>query len=259
MNPEKNVKADFDFEAVFEPEDYLYFYGDSLTEERTKNELKFLENELEIDNSMKILDLACGHGRHANGLAELGYNIVGVDNNPGFLEIARKEAKNKRINVKFIQKDMRHLTYKEEFDRVFLIFSSFGYFEDDENQKVLEIIANTLKLGGLFCFDIINRDVVLKHFFPYNVIEKGNDLMIDRCSFDSETGKFCNKRIVIRNGERKDKPFFIRLYNPNEIKDLLNKTGFEIYKMYSDWDAKPFTNNSERMIIIARKEKNKNK
>ena len=254
MTNEKSEKPIFDFKAVFEPDDYLYFYSDSLTEERTKTEIEFLVKELQLDKSMKILDLACGHGRHANRLAKLGYNITGVDISRGFLEIAKKEAKEKGISIAYIQKDMRKISFREEFNRVLLLFTSFGYFEDEENFKVLKNIANALKSGGLFCFDTFNRDGFLKNFLPYIVIEKGNDLMIERNSFNSATGRIYNKRIVIRNGKRKDKPFFVRIYNPTEIRDLLNKAGLSIYKMYSDWDTKSFTSDSRRMIIIAKKE-----
>ncbi|MGQ9465707.1 MAG: hypothetical protein ACUVQ4_08395, partial [bacterium] len=82
----------------------------------------------------------------------------------------------------------------------------------------------------------------------------GDYLIIDRNNFDSVTGRIYNKRIVIRNGKRKDMPFFVRLYNPTEIKDLLSRAGLNIHKIYEDWDGKTFTSNSRRMIIIAKKE-----
>lgn len=254
MDLEKTNKIIFDFDAVFEPDDYLYFYEDRISEEQTKKEIDFLIKELELQKSTKILDLACGHGRHTNKLAELGYNITGVDINKGFLEIAKNDARKKKLNTKFICGDMRKIEFKEEFDRLLLLFTSFGYFEDEENFKVIKNVANALVQGGLFCFDTFNRDVFLKNFLPYIVIEKGDDLMIDRKTFDSFTGRIYDKRIVIRNGRRKDKPFFIRIYNPNEIKELLSKAGLNIHNIYEGWDGKPFTSNSRTMIIIAKKE-----
>lgn len=239
----------FDFEAVFEPDDYLYFYGDALTEERTKKEIEFLVKELELNGPMKILDLACGYGRHANLLAELGCCVTGVDITPGFLEIAKK----KGLNVEYVQQDMRKISFLNKFDRALLLFTSFGYFEDKENFKVIKNVSRALNPGGLFCFDTFNRDAFLKNFLPYMVIEKGNDLMIDRNTFDSATGRLTNRRIVIRGGKRRDKPFFVRLYNPTEIKELLSRAGLTIHKIYGDWDAKPFTSNSGRMIIVAKK------
>lgn len=255
MPHEPSDKTIFDFEAVFEPEDYLYFYEEILTEERTKQEIEFLMKELNLNKPMKILDLACGHGRHANRLAKLGHSVTGVDITFGFLEIAKRDAKEKRVGVKYMQGDMRELIFTDEFDRVLLLYTAFGYFEDEENFKVLRNVARALKPGGLFCLDMHNRDGFLKTFLPYIVEEKGNDLLIDRNTFDSETGRLYNKRIVIRNGKRKDKPYFIRLYNPTEIRELLSRTGLGIYKIYGNWAATPFTSDSRRMIIIATKEK----
>lgn len=254
MTQKKSDKPIFDFEAVFEPDDYLYFYKEVLTEERTKREVEFLVKELELDKPMTILDLACGHGRDANRLAELGHSVTGVDITPGFLEIAKRDAKERGVSVEYIQGDMRKISYKEEFDRVLLLFSAFGYFEDEENFKVLENVASALKSGGLFCFDANNRDVLLKRFRKRIVMKKGNDLMIDRSTFDSATGRVYVRRIVIRDSKRKDKPFFVRYYNPAEIRELLSKARLDIYKIYEDWDAKPFTSDSGKMIIIAKKE-----
>jgi len=129
MTQEKSNNLIFDFEAVFEPDDYLYFYKDVITVERTKKEIEFLVKELELDKPMKILDLACGHGRHANRLAELGHSVTGVDITLGFLEIAKRETKEKGVDIEYIQGDIREISFMEEFDRVLLLFTSFGYFK----------------------------------------------------------------------------------------------------------------------------------
>ena len=83
------MKEDFDFGAVFEPDDYLYFYRDALTKERTGKELEFLVEKLELKSPMKILDLVCGCGRHS--LAKPGHQITGADVTQGFLNIAKRE------------------------------------------------------------------------------------------------------------------------------------------------------------------------
>ena len=77
--------------------------------------------------------------------------------------------------------------------------------------------------------------------------------MIDRNSYDYATGRWHNKRIVIRNGIRKDKPFSVRLYTYPEIKEFLNKSGFEIFKVFGDWDGELYGHDSKRMIVIAKK------
>jgi SAM-dependent methyltransferase len=245
-------KGLFDLDTVFEVDDYMYVYRDDLTDQRSEAEVASLVKLLELDTPMKILDLACGFGRHANRLAALGHSVTGVDFMPGFLEIARQKAAAMEMRVEYQQGDMRRVSFREEFDRVLLLFTSFGYFEDVENVQVMENIAHALKPGGLLGFDIPNRDVVTKDLPSSDVIDKDGDLLINRLSFDALTGRFHNRRILIRDGVRKDKPFSIRLYNATEIRDLLNRVGLEVYQMLGD-DDQPLSANSRRIMVIARK------
>jgi len=243
----------FDFEAVFDVDDYLYFYGDTLTDELSDQQVQHLVRELELEVPMKILDLACGFGRHANRLAALGYEVTGIDVTPGFLRLAQEDAAKKGVTVRYIHGDMRKLSFREEFDRVLLLFTAFGYFEDEENLLVLRKIYRALKPSGYLFFDIHNRDFFIPAIRPSIVTEKEGNLMIDRSTFDSLSGRLYNQRLVIRDGVRRDKPFFVRLYNPTEIRDLLGQAGFEIYRLYGGWDGSPISTESRRMVIIARK------
>jgi SAM-dependent methyltransferase len=252
MSENTSPKALFDLNAVFEVDDYMYVYRDDLTDERSDAEVASLVKLLELDSPMKILDLACGFGRHANRLAALGHSVTGVDFTPGFLEIARKEAEGMGVKVEYRQGDMRQINFVEEFDRVLLLFTSFGYFEDDENVQVMENVARALKPGGLLGFDIPNRDAVVKDLPTSGVIDKDGDLIINRLSFDVVTGRFHNRRIVIRDGVRKDKPHSVRLYNATEIRDLLNRAGLQVYKILG-YDGQPLSASSRGMMIIARK------
>jgi SAM-dependent methyltransferase len=245
----------FDFGQVFDVDDYMYFYQEMLTPERTEQEVDFLRRELELDRPLEILDLACGFGRHANHLAVLGHSVSGIDLTSGFLEIARKEAQDLGVQVNYRQGDMRQLDDQARYDRVLLLFTAFGYFEDQVNLQVLRNIARALKPEGWFIFDIRNRDQLFKDFMPYIVSEKEGNLMIDRQTFDSYTGRLYNRRIVIRNGLRRDKPFFVRMYNLNEIQALLAEAGLKISKMFGGWDSSPISADSRRMIIIATLEK----
>jgi SAM-dependent methyltransferase len=252
MTENKPSDALFNLEAVFEVDDYLFTYQDDLTDERSEAEVNGLVQLLEIKTPMKILDLACGYGRHANRLAALGHSVTGVDTMPGFLALARQQAHEMGVQVDYRQGDMRQVGFLEEFDRVLLLFTSFGYFEDSQNELVVENMARALKSGGRLMFDTPNRDVILKDLPPADVIDKGGDLLINRFSFDVLTGRFHNRRIVIRNGIRKDKPFSIRLYNATEISDLLTRAGLVDFT-FMDENSQPLSAGSRRMVVIARK------
>ena len=98
MSEDTSPKPLFDLDAVFEVDEYMYFYGDFLTDERADAEVASWTRLLELDSPMKILDVPCGFGRHANRLAALGHAVTGVDFMPGFLEIARMNQKSKEIS-----------------------------------------------------------------------------------------------------------------------------------------------------------------
>jgi SAM-dependent methyltransferase len=241
------------WEEVFEPEDYLYFYEDTINDERTQIEIDFIIRELDLKEPKKILDIACGYGRHANRLALLGHEVTGLDINEKFLSMAREEAERLGANVQYFLKDIREMDYNEEFDVVISMFTSFGYYEDDDNFKILENVAKALKKGGKFLLDIMNRDFIIRNFLPYVVIEKDKNYMIDFNFLDILDGRIYDKRIVLRNGKIKEKPFFVRVYAPTEIKLLLQMAGLKVLKFLGGFDSSPLTINSRRMIVISEK------
>jgi SAM-dependent methyltransferase len=149
--------------------------------------------------------------------------------------------------------DMRSITFEGEFDYVLLLFTAFGYFSDAENLQVLQNACKALASGGRLVFDVPNRDVFLKTMHPFFVMEKEDNLMIDRMSFDCLNGRSVDERIVIRDGVRKDKPFSIRLYNPNEIHALLVQAGLVLEHLYADWQGSELSSESRRLVVIARK------
>jgi len=243
----------FDLNDVFEVDDYVYFYSEALTDERTDAEVAGLVQMLELHAPLRILDLACGFGRHANRLAALGHSVVGIDYMPGFLEMARATAQAMGVTVDYRQGDMREPFGEDEFDRVLLLFTSFGYFTDEENARVLANVSRALKPGGLLGVDMHNRDAALKFLVPASVLEKEGNLMIDRSSFDVMTGRWVNRRIVIRDGVRRDKPFSVHCYNAGEIRQLLAAAGLETVKLCAGWRGQPLSAESGGMAVVARK------
>ena len=169
------------------------------------------------------------------------------------LEIAQNDAAKMGMQVEYRQEDMRQISFTEAFDRVLILFGTFGFFEDDENLQVLKNVARALKPGGLLAFDTVNRDVALKGLSPFKVIEKDDNLMVRYSSLDMLTGRWNSQRIVIRNGVKKLKPSSRRLYNATEIRDLLGLAGLKVYRICGTWDARPLSPDLKSMIVIAQK------
>lgn len=243
----------FDFENTFNAEEYLYFYNDYLTAEKLKSEIDFLVKFTALDRPLEILDLACGHGRHANALAQSGHKVTGIDITEDFLKIARGNALKLSVQVKYIHKDMRTINYRDAFDRIFMLYTSVGYFDDEQNEKVFRAIFKALKPNGFFCFDSHNRDTFMHYFLPTSVVEREGNFMIDRRSFDPLQGRSTTKRTIIYNQTTKNFQFSIRIYSPTEIIKLFQQIGFSNVAFYENWEGKPLGNESKRMIVIAKK------
>ncbi len=253
MSMNDPVTPAFDFNAVFDVDDYMCFYRDLLDANASDADVAAIVKLLDLTSPMQILDLACGFGRHANRLAALGHDVTGVDFMPGFLDIARADAEQMGVQVTYLQEDMRHINYSEKFDRALILFATFGFFDDDDNLRVIKNLARALKPGGLLAFDTNNRDVVLKSLPPFNFIEKDDNLMVRHSSFDMLTGRWNSQRIVMRNGVKKYKPSSRRLYSATEARDLLIAAGLTVHRIYGGWQGQPLSTESTAMVVIAQK------
>jgi SAM-dependent methyltransferase len=245
------MEPTFDREAAFD-EDYLYFYAELLTPERTAADVALIWKLLELEPQLELLDLACGHGRIANALAERGERVTGLDATPLFLELARADASKRGVEVEYVDGDMRSLPWSGRFDRVLCWFTSFGYFSDEENRQVLAEANKVLKPGGLFAIELNHRDNLLGRYMEEVVSERGADRMIDRHRFDLQTNRSHNERTIIRGGNERTFEFEVRMFSAAELRDWLLTAGFREAFAYGD-DAEPLTLEHRRMTLVARK------
>ena len=245
--------SEFPREEAFD-EDYLYFYEELLTPERTAAEVELVWKLLELEPGLELLDLACGHGRIANPLAERGVQVTGLDATPYFLELARKDAAERGVDVEYVEGDMRSLPWTERFDRVLCWFTSFGYFSDDENRHVLGEAFRALRPGGLFAVEMNNLLRLLQVYADETVTERGEDRMIDRHRFDIQTNRSLDERTIIRGGNARTFEFSVRMFTPAELRDWLLAAGFGEAVAFGD-DGEPLTPEHEgrRMTVVGRK------
>ena len=101
--------------------------------------------------------------------------------------------------------------------------------------------------------ELINRDTFLKNMRPVIASEKDGSIMIDRISFNSPPGRWYNLRAVKKDGMRKDKPIYVRLYNAFEIRSLVRDPGLEIEAFCGGWNSEPVSTEAGKMVIVARK------
>src|SRR5437763_12174515 len=153
---------------VFFGENYLRMYDSP--PEWTERQVECIVKLLALPPASTILDLCCGHGRHAIPLAQRGYQVTGQDLSELFLQRARAAADGQHVGVCWVQDDMRSIHFENAFDAVINIFTAFGYLEsDDEDRKVLVQVHKALKPGGVFLLEIIHREGLIRRYQPFGV------------------------------------------------------------------------------------------
>lgn len=128
------------------------------TEELTRNEVAFLTRQLPLPRYQRILDLCCGYGRHALGLAAQGYEVTGLDRDTAAIAEARRRAQAAGVDVAYITSDMREVgALPGTFDAVINMWQSLSYFDEETNASVMRAIHDKLTPGGRFIVDSFNR------------------------------------------------------------------------------------------------------
>jgi SAM-dependent methyltransferase len=240
------------FDMALFGDDYLYFMGEVLTPEQTEQGVEAIWRLLELEPGMEVLDLACGHGRIANALAERGARVTGLDATPLFLEQARAAAAELGVEIEYVEGDMRSLPWAERFDRIVSWFTAYGYFADDDNRLVLREAHRALRRGGRFLIETTNRDRILAGLHPSHVVERDGNFMIQLVEWDALESRTVSEWIAVRDGAVRRYPFFVRMLTFTELRGWLRDAGFADVQG-CDWDGEPLTLESRRMITIANK------
>ena len=201
----------------------------------------------------RILDLACGAGRHSIELARRGYDVVGFDLSPALLKTARAAARQAKVRVAFDRGDMRALPYRNEFDAVINMFSSFGYFEGaEDDRKALAGVARALRRRGKFLMERFNREA-MAYELPmqgWRILEDGG-IILQEDVFEPLRGRYETRQIVVdRKGTRKHVGS-VRAYTLPELEDLFDGAGLYLHRVLGGLDLSPYRARSRRIVLYA--------
>ena len=243
----------YDLEELFDVEEYLYFMEETLASEDTASQVSFLERALGATAPMRFLDLGCGHGRHGNELARRGHRVLGIDLVEGFLERARADAEREGLRAAYVRADMAAFDAPERFDRALCLFDAFGFFDDAHQARTLECVHRALEPDGKLLLDVRTREWMVR-LPPCSVLEKGEDMMIDRHRFDIASGRFVDKRTYLRGGRRRDVTFSVRLWAYTELRAFLAAAGFSVEAAYGGWDGVPLSAARDRTLVVCVKD-----
>ncbi len=229
-------------------------YYHQLYSHRDENEAEYflsrLITELDIREKSKVLDLACGKGRHAIFLEKKGLDVTGVDLSPNNIKEANLCI---NANLRFYEADMRAILSDKKFNYIFNLFTSFGYFEDDtDNLKVLQSVYTMLEKDGIFILDFLNA-TKLKGELCVEESKKINGILfqISRHTCD----RYIEKEIQIEeNGQNHVFAEKVRLLDFSTLQKMLNATQLQIIRTFGSYSLSTFDEKtSDRLIIIAQK------
>jgi SAM-dependent methyltransferase len=240
------------FKNWFNTEEYLNVYKHR-NEEDAKKLVDLILNNITVPPGGKVLDLACGPGRHSILFAQKGFKVSAVDLSKNLLKVALDSAVKSNVYVNFIEADLRNLCIKPKFDLVVNLFTSFGYFEDDkENYKLFRRAFYFLNDNGYFVLNFFN-----KNFLEKNIVSSSEDC-IDNSKIVQERkieGQRVVKKITIsKDGNKRHFMESVRMYSKDELITGIEDSGLKVEKIFGDVRGRTFDlETSPRIIIIARK------
>lgn len=245
------MKKDW-FVEWFNTTEYLSVYKHR-NEKDAECHINFILSKINLPSKASILDLACGSGRHSILLAKEGYNVTGVDLSDKLLSEAIKNSKAENLVIEFIKSDIRDIHIEKKFNLILNLFTSFGYFEtDEENLLIFKKSFEFLLDNGYFVFDYFNKDYLEKNLVLFSKEENDNYTIIQERKIVNQ--RVIKKITIQRNGTTENYYESVKLYDANFLTQKLKEIGFEIVNLFGDFFGNEFNQySSPRFIAICQK------
>lgn len=247
----KTTKLPDWYATWFESPWYMRLYRHR-TDDEAVEATELVTKHAGIAKGSHVLDLCCGYGRHALALAQLGYDVVGIDQSRYLIDRAREVYPHERVRYEVA--DMRGPFSSAPYDAIVNFFTSFGYFETHaENMRVLHAVHDALRDGGVFIMDFFNAQLVRSDLVAESVS------MIDDVTIIQERAivePFVTKTITVSDPCSYETEFRERvwLYDSAELVTMFAEAGLVVEQTLGNYDGSPFVaEESPRTIIIARR------
>lgn len=214
-------------------------------------EIHQLIKALHLTGDERVLDVCCGAGRHLSALLTRGFNAWGAD----LSRLLLKEAANRPETAsRIINADIRRLPFKNYFHVVLNLFTSFGYFLDDnQNKAALKEMVSMLQPGGLLVLDHINRSNLQRNLVKKSSEQRGEwEVTQERRIEDNRVIKEIT--ITSKDGSTTCLTENVKLFYPHEIRELFETAGLKDIRLFGSFEGEPFNENSERIIVIGQKQ-----
>lgn len=203
-----------------------------------------------------VLDAPCGFGRHSVEFARRGFVVTGVDFNETELDRAREAARAAGVELRLLCQDMRDMDFQGEFDLAVNLFSSIGYFSDDEDRMLIDRFWRALRPGGVFVIDTRNRDQCVRSLPAEERRRFENWTLRIENFFDPATSRWTARWWRLEDdgvggsgtliGESE-----IRLYAAHELRAMLRPDRWSRVDLYGGLDGTPFSLDAPRLVVVA--------
>lgn len=245
MSDSSNPKSENWFETWFDSKYYHILYKNR-DETEAEQFMDNLTHYLNLPEEAKILDLACGKGRHAIYLNQLGFDVTGVDLSENSIAEASKSSTD---TLRFKVHDMRERT-EEKYDAVFNLFTSFGYFENEEdNFKTLVAIKESLTEYGFAVIDFMNANYVIDNLVAEEIKTVDDiDFHIKRYV---KNGHIYKEIDFEDQGQKFHFTEKVRALTLSDFEAMMEKADIYLLDVFGDYKLRKFfKNDSERLIMI---------
>jgi SAM-dependent methyltransferase len=242
------------FKAFFGPS-YIDAAASATTKVQTLREVAFLQRHLNCGKATKVLDVCCGHGRHALELARRGCRVVGIDIDEEALRTLSRQAESEGLQIDVHCVDVRDLVLHKQFHATLCMLNSFGYFCEEQNQAVLNNMAKSLLPDGTLILDLPNRERIFQDaLFPSWEETASGVLVLDEYRADLRSGRLIGlQHRVYPDGKRHAKAFSLRVYSLTEVTSMLERAGMSLANAWGSFDFSPYDIDSARMIVVAKR------
>ncbi len=204
-----------------------------------------------------VLDLACGQGRYSRLLAGKGHRVAAVDLSMPLLEHGKADSPVEYPSagqVWYVRADMREVPFNGSFELAISMFTSFGYFQtDEENMSVLRQISAALAPGGRWVIDYLNRPRVIDTLVPHDSSTRGGLKITQRRRLEDGERRVV-KEVMIEGPEGSQQwTESVRMYGREELEGMLAASGLGVENVYGDYCREEYTHDSPRLILAGRK------
>ena len=228
----------------------LEMWRRAMTPETTRTEAEFLAKEISAPPDGRLLDIACGNGRHTRELSAKGYALTGVDISAESID----EARAADPKPEWVCGDMRNLPWQSAFNGGYCMGNSFGYLQHEGTLEFLQALSKTLKPGARFVFEIGTvAESLLANFQPRAWYDLGGLLFLAAREYKAELGRLDIQYTFISDGVSETREASFAVYTAAEIARMMAAVGMPVKAMYGTLEREPFKLGSPRLLAVAEK------